>query len=237
MRPALSFEALAKGNRMLRRLIFPLLLGAAGIGVLCSLGIWQIQRMEMKRGYLAEIESKIAANPVPLPVQPDPEADRYLPVFIEGQFTGESLEVLSSTKLGGVGVRVIGVFAAEGRRILIDRGYLPEDARKTQRTVTAARVEGNLQWPQDSNQFTPPPDTKTGLWYARDVVAMSQVLNTEPVLIIARAPTGDGIEAMPVNTSGIPNDHWGYAITWFLLALVWAGMTVGLLWRMTRRAV
>ena len=28
---------------------------------------------------------------------------------------------------------------------------------------------------------------------------------------------------MPVDTSGIPNDHWGYAITWFLLAAVWAG--------------
>ena len=33
---------------------------------------------------------------------------------------------------------------------------------------------------------------------------------------------------MPVDTSTIPNDHWGYAITWFSLAAVWAGMTVAL---------
>lgn len=221
----------------MRRLIFPLLLGVAGIGVLCSLGIWQVQRMEWKRGYLAEIEARIAAVPVALPVGPDPEADRYLPVFVEGAFTGEAVEVLSSTKMGGVGVRVIGVFEADGRRVLVDRGYLPEDARAVPRTVTVARIEGNLQWPQDSDQFTPPPDAKTGLWYARDVAAMSAALNTEPLLIVARAPTGDGIQPMPVDTSGIPNDHWGYAITWFLLAVVWAGMTAGLLWRMTRRAV
>ena len=219
------------------RLIFPVLMGVVGLAVLCSLGVWQMQRMEWKRGYLAEIESRIAAPPVALPVTPDPEADRYRPVFAEGSFTGEGLEVLSSTKLGGVGVRVIGVFQTAGRRVLVDRGYLPEEARKAVRSVTLARVEGNLQWPQDSDQFTPPPDAKTGLWYARDVVAMAAALDTEPLLIVARAPTGDGIDPMPVDTGGIPNDHWGYAITWFLLAVVWAGMTVGLLWRMRRKAV
>ena len=222
---------------MLRRLIFPLLLGVVGVGVLCSLGIWQVQRMEWKRVYLAEIEARIVADPVPLPAVADPVADRYLPVFVEGQFTGEALEVLSSTKLGGVGVRVIGVFAADGRRVLVDRGYLPEAERTDPRNVTVARVEGNLQWPQDSDQFTPPPDVKTGLWYARDVAAMAQTLGTETVLIVARSPTGDRIAAMPVDTSGIPNNHWGYAITWFLMAAVWVGMTGALLWRTGARTV
>ncbi len=216
---------------MLRRLIFPLLLGVVGLTVLCALGVWQMQRMAWKNGYLAEIEARIAGVPVALPAAPDPEADRYHPVFAEGAFTGEAIEVLSSTKMGGVGVRVIGVFETDDRRVMVDRGYLPEEARSLPRTVTVARVEGNLQWPQDSDSFTPPPDAKTGLWFARDVTAMAQALNTEPVLIVARSPTGDGIAPMPVDTSGIPNDHWGYAITWFLLAAVWAGMTGALLWR------
>ncbi len=222
---------------MLRRLIFPLVLGVSGLSVLSGLGVWQVQRMEWKRSYLAEIEARIAAAPVALPTAPDPEADRYLPVFVEGRFTAEAIEVLSSTKLGGVGVRVIGVLDVDGRRLLVDRGYLPEDARKAARSVTTARIEGNLQWPQDSDRFTPPPDAKTGLWYARDVSALAVALNTEPTLIVARTPTGDGIAPMPVDISGIPNDHWGYAITWFLLAVVWAGMTVGLLWRTRARAV
>jgi surfeit locus 1 family protein len=42
---------------------------------------------------------------------------------------------------------------------------------------------------------------------------------------------------VPVDTSGIPNDHWGYAIQWFLLAATWAGMTVFLLWRIRTRKV
>ncbi|MFM7446577.1 MAG: SURF1 family cytochrome oxidase biogenesis protein, partial [Tabrizicola sp.] len=59
----------------------------------------------------------------------------------------------------------------------------------------------------------------------------------EPTLIVASAPTGDGIAPMPVDTSGIPNNHWGYAIQWFLLAATWAGMTLFLLWRIRTRKV
>ncbi|MGB3148971.1 MAG: SURF1 family protein, partial [Paracoccaceae bacterium] len=29
----------------------------------------------------------------------------------------------------------------------------------------------------------------------------------------------------------VPNNHLNYAITWFSLAVVWAGMTLALAWR------
>ena len=64
---------------------------------------------------------------------------------------------------------------------------------------------------------------------------MAAKLNAEALLIVARSETGDAIEPMPVDSSAIPNDHLNYAITWFLLASVWAGMTVLLLWRIRRK--
>lgn len=223
---------------MLRRMIFPFLMGVVGVVVLCALGVWQVQRMQWKAGYLAEITARIGADPVALPATPDPEADRYRPVFAQGRFSGEDIDVLSSTREGGPGVRVIAAFeTADGRRVMVDRGYLPEDQRAAPRAGQAARVVGNLQWPVDGDQYTPPPDARTGLWFSRDVGAMAAELNAEATLIVAREPTGDGIAPMPVDTSGIPNDHWGYAITWFSLAVVWAGMTGYLLWRIRRRTV
>jgi surfeit locus 1 family protein len=119
--------------------------------------------------------------------------------------------------------------------LLVDRGFLVDDDKHKALTVTDVKILGNLMWPRDSNAYTPPPDAKTGLWFARDADAMAAILHTEPVIIVARAPTGDGISPMPVDTASIPNDHWGYAITWFLLALVWALMTAGLVWRITRQ--
>ncbi len=44
----------------------------------------------------------------------------------------------------------------------------------------------------------------------------------------------DWVTVFPVDASGIPNDHLGYAVTWFLLAFVWMGMTGFLVWRISR---
>ena len=219
----------------MRRLIFPVLLGIGGVAVLLSLGIWQVQRLAWKQAYLAGIEAKIAADAVALPAVPDVEADLYLPVTVAGRFTGEALAVLSGKKDVGAGVRVIAAFQTDaGRRVLVDRGFVLMDFRDAPLEVTAAVVTGNLHWPQDADENTPPPDAATGLWFARDVPAMAAALGTEPVLIVARGMTGDGIEAMPLDTSTIPNDHAGYAFTWFALALIWAVMTGALLWRLRK---
>lgn len=222
---------------MSRRMILPLVFGLVGAAILISLGVWQLRRMEWKEAILADIGARIVADPVALPDTPDPESDRYLPVTATGRFTGERLFVLVSRKQIGAGVRVIEAFQTADRRILVDRGFLPEDDRDRVLSVADATVTGNLHWPSETDSFTPPPDPATGLWFARDVGPLSLALKTEPTFIVAREPTGDGIEPMPVDTSSIPNDHWGYAVQWFLLAAVWLGMTGYLLWRIRRRTV
>ena len=222
----------------MRRYAFPVLMGIVGVAILMSLGFWQMRRMEEKRVYLDEIEARISNAPIPLPAAPEEARDKFQAVVAEGTFTGEYLEVLAGQKGASPGVMVIEAFALpDGRRIMVQRGFIEEEARKAPRPPHEAKVEGNLHWPDDTNSFTPPPDEKTGLWFARDVPAMAAKLKTEPTLIVAREPTGDGIAPMPVDTSGIPNDHWGYAIQWFLLAATWAGMTLFLLWRIRTRKV
>jgi surfeit locus 1 family protein len=222
----------------MRRYAFPVLMGIVGVAILMSLGFWQLRRMEEKRVYLDEIEARISNAPIPLPAAPEEARDKFQAVVAKGTFTGEYLEVLAGQKGASPGVMVIEAFALpDGRRIMVQRGFIEEEARKVPRPPHEAKVEGNLHWPDDTNSFTPPPDEKTGLWFARDVPAMAAKLKTEPTLIVAREPTGDGIAPMPVDTSGIPNDHWGYAIQWFLLAATWAGMTLFLLWRIRTRKV
>lgn len=222
----------------MRRYLFPIILGVSGVAVLMSLGFWQLARMEEKRAYLDEIETRIANAPIPLPAVPEEGPHKFQAVTAEGRFTGEYLEVLAGQKGATPGVMVIEAFALpDGRRIMVQRGFVEEEARATPRPPHEAKVAGNLHWPDDTGSSTPPPDQKTGLWFARDVPAMASKLQTEPTLIVASAPTGDGIAPMPVDTSGIPNNHWGYAIQWFLLAATWAGMTVFLLWRIRTRKV
>nr|WP_319247292.1 SURF1 family protein [uncultured Celeribacter sp.] len=226
---------------MLKRLIFPIVVGVAGCAVLIWLGVWQLQRLEWKAGVLAEIEAQIGADPVSLPAEIDPSM-KYLPVQVRGQIAPGELHVLVSRKQIGPGYLIIAPFeTSDGRRILLDRGFVGEAQKDAPRPPVPAAdmmtIVGNLHWPDDMNSSTPPPDRGRNIWFGRDIAAMAKALDTEPVLIVAREPTGAGIEPMPVGTEGIPNDHMQYAITWFSLAIVWLGMTLFLLWRITTRKV
>lgn len=216
------------------RFVVPVLFGLIGAGVLVYLGLWQLDRLGQKEGQLAEIAARIAAAPVALPAAPDPLADRYLPVVAEGVFTGDSLRVLVSQKEIGAGYRIVEVFETGARRVLVDRGFVRVDAAVTL-AARGAVVTGNLHWPDEVDSYTPAPEGE--LWFARDVPAMAQVLRAEPVLIVARSDTGDGIAPLPVDTANIPNNHFGYAVQWFGLTVVWLGMTVFYLWRIRRRTV
>lgn len=221
----------------MRRFLFLLIFGLAGTGILVSLGVWQMQRLAWKSGILAQISARIADAPQPLPAMPDPETDKYQPTVVTGTFDKPELHVLTSVRFQGPGYRVIQAFVTDGRRIMIDRGFVPAPAKDTPRALRTVTLTGNLHWPDEIDSFTPEPDRAGNIWFARDVSAMAQALGTEPVLIIQRDPLENDTSTTPlaVDTTGIPNDHLQYALTWFSLAAVWAGMTGYFLWR-TRRA-
>ncbi len=222
----------------MRRLVFPVILGLGGAAILVALGLWQVQRLHWKEAVLAEIDNRIAADPVPLPEAPDPETDRFLPVAVEGAYLpGEAL-VLVSVKGLGPGYRVIAPFQTlDGRRILIDRGYIREDELGMPRREGEVALTGNLHWPDEVDSFTPSPDLEKGIWFARDVPALAEALQTDPVLVVLRTTSmvDATIMPMPVTSEGIPNDHLQYAVTWFGLAAVWLAMTALLIRRNLRR--
>ena len=215
------------------RLIFPVLLGLVGCAILVWLGIWQLQRLDWKTAVLAEIDSRIGAEPVAIPETLKPEADRYLPVTAQGVIAGPGLRVLVTPDALGPGYRRILPFETEGRTLLLDAGWAPLEGGTLPEGVID--VTGNIHWPDEVDGWTPDPEDD--LWFARDVGAMAEALGTEPVLIIARTLSDPaGLIPLPVGTRSIANDHLEYAITWFSLALVWAAMSVYLVLRTARRS-
>ena len=219
----------------MRRTIFILIIGLIGIAVLLSLGIWQVQRLAWKEGILAEIDAKIEGAPSALPLSPTVQAHKYQPIEVSGRFLDTRIRVLVSQKLIGAGYRIIQPFQTDGRVILVDRGFVKidqtEDLRNDQATIL-----GKLHWPEEVDQYTPEPDLTRDIWFARDVPELAAALNADPILVIAReiTPSSEKVSPIPISSSGIPNDHLQYAITWFSLVAVWAGMS-GLFLFGTRR--
>jgi surfeit locus 1 family protein len=221
---------------MTRRMIVPLVFGLLGVAVLVALGLWQVQRLAWKTGMLARIEATLAVEPVAVPAAPDPEADQYRRVRAAGTLGAEELHVYTSVPPHGAGYRVIAPLAlADGRRVLLDRGFVPIGEKDAVRHRGGIAVEGALFWPDETDGFTSPPDREKNIWFARDVPLMAAALDTEPVMIVTETSDDPAAPLPQPVTPNLPNDHLGYAITWFGLAAVWAAMTGWLLWRLARR--
>lgn len=221
----------------MRRYLFPLVIGIVGCAILIQLGLWQLERRDWKEGLLAEIVEGINAEPVPLPDRIDPSM-KYLPVTVGGTTTGAEIDVLSHTREQGAGYQIISRFITEdGRAILVDRGFVPQEMRRVERPPVRLQVTGNLHWPQDASPSTPAPNLDENIWFARDVEHMAEVLDTLPVLVVASRIQGDnqGARPIPVAVEGIPNNHLSYALQWFLIAATWAVMTLALIWRIRQR--
>jgi surfeit locus 1 family protein len=213
----------------MRRTLFLLIIGLGGAAILISLGVWQVQRLAWKQAIIADINARITATPVALPETVDPLTDAYLPIVADGVIEDGEIHVLVSQKDIGAGYRIIAPFQLQdGRQIMVDRGFVLTTAKDTERAIGQATVIGNLQWPQETDGFTPAPDMKANIWFARDVDAMATQLQTLPILLVARSSSlsEPGVSALPVDTARIPNDHLQYAITWFSLAAIWLGMSL-----------
>ncbi|VDS07684.1 SURF1 family protein [Paracoccus haematequi] len=221
----------------MRRILIPLIFGILGCAILINLGLWQLRRLDEKEGLLARIQAGIEAPAVPLPAAVDPSM-KYLPVTVSGTTTGAEIDVLSGSKEQGGGYQIVSRFITDdGRAILLDRGFVPQELRHAERGPTRLSVRGNLHWPDEKGSATPEPNLDENIWFARDVPAMAKALDTEPILVVARFVEGDaqGVEPIPVAIEGIPNNHLSYAVQWFMIAATWAGMTVALIWRIRQR--
>ncbi|EAQ45767.1 SURF1 family protein [Roseobacter sp. MED193] len=217
----------------MQRLIFLSGIGGLGLATLLGLGTWQVQRLAWKADLLETIQTRIAATPVDVPQAPSETADRYRAVTAVGELGAQELHVFWVTKEAETGYRVISALETEeGRRLLLDQGFLPAADKDTPRSPGAVSVTGNLLWPDEGDWTTPAPDADANILYARDLAYMADQLATEPVMIVARSLTPEtSVTPQAVTSVGIPNNHLQYAITWFSLAFIWAAMTASFLWR------
>ena len=217
------------------KFLFPAVLGVVGILILVTLGIWQLQRLDWKNRLLHNIEQKITAEPVQLLSNLSEVEDQYRSVIVEGDIKDGEIHVLTSLKNKGPGFLVVVPFElVDGRIILVDRGFILEVEKKLERSRGRVKLVGNLLWPNETDSFTPAPDIKKNIWFARDLKKMSNHFKTGEVLVVMRQSDPVG-EPTPQRIGiHIANDHLGYAITWFSLALVWCGMTILLVCRINK---
>ncbi|MFM8377494.1 MAG: SURF1 family protein [Phenylobacterium sp.] len=225
---------------------FPLgmtLATAAGLAILVSLGLWQVQRLAWKEALLARIArldtaAAVEAAPTLLGARAPADLDMVrVRLDCPGIATAPFVE-LYGLKDGQAGRRLISACPLPDGRygsLLVDRGFIP-DGVEDRPAVGAgpaqageASLTGVLRVPDRASFFTPPADPAKRLWFARDIPAMAATLGAArpaPVMLMAETATNPGFAALapsPVPAE-ISNRHLEYALTWFGLAAALAGV-------------
>lgn len=220
---------------------------AACLVVLCGLGTWQVQRMGWKEGLITRSEAAAALAPVPLAEvlgAEDPEFRKAL-VVCRGLATAPYVE-LQSIHDGQPGSRLISVCTPEGmtQAFMVDRGFVADSVSARPRVLAttlplplALAVE--LRRTPPPGAMTPPPAGTR--FYGRDNAGMARALGAaEPSEFTLFALTSPNPEIGGLVASAPPaafsNNHLGYALTWYGLALALVGFYVAVLIRRRQTA-
>ncbi len=224
---------------MRARFPFGLTLAALlAFSLLCGLGVWQVQRMQWKNDLIDQAEAAATHPPVPV-MQVYRPANEFRSVIIDcpGLATAPFVEMHTIEK-GEVGVRLISACALPSTRFvtLVDRGFVSE-AISSRPPVTPStapvRIIGQLRMPPEPSSFVPPPEGN--VFYARDHQTMARALGVREWLAAPMifATTSSNPEWPALQPSAPPaafsNNHLGYALTWFGLALALVGFYIVLL--------
>jgi surfeit locus 1 family protein len=207
--------------------------------VLVALGVWQVQRLHWKQGLIAAAEAAAARPAAPVAAvlaDPAPEFRRVV-LDCPGLATAPYVEV-RSIQDGQAGVRLVSACVGASGVYLVDRGFVADEisARPPEVASTAPlRIVAVVRAASSPGPMAVAPEGRH--FYARDNAAMARVLGiggpVAPWTLFA--VTSSNPEWLALKPSAPPaafsNNHLGYAITWFGLALALAGVYVALLRR------
>ncbi len=226
----------------------PTVFAIAGLVILVGLGVWQLERKAWKENLIQTLNRRLAMPPItglPLPGEwnaLDPSQKEYTRVLVPVEFLHEQ-EALVYTPGSAFrpDIKVIGYWVMTPARlpggsvVVVNRGFVPLD-KKNPATRSTGQVSGPvditavMRWPEDRGTFTPRDEPQNNVWFTRDPRLIGAAKNWGPVapfFLEMESPTPPGGFPSPGQLEvHLRDNHLGYALTWFGLALTLAGVYV-----------
>lgn len=223
-------------------LVYPLILTLIALGVLVSLGNWQMERMAWKADLIKLVNERVASPAISFKelVQRSPKLEdvRFQPVRLRGTFDHSEERHYFLPYKGKVGWHIITPFILEtGEIVLVDRGFVPDALKEAKERpkglITGLQeIEGLVRLSEKRNYFSPLNDVRQNKWYVRDLKELYGSLkmpkdrqSSWPFMVDQKRIATSGEWPLPgVTKVSFTDKHFGYALTWYGLALTLIGV-------------
>lgn len=228
----------------LRPLLVPGLATLVALAILLGLGAWQLERKAWKEGLIAQIDARAHGEPgeiVPEAQWPEWRAgdDEFRRVRLTGTFLHDKEVAVHGLISGQRGSPVQGFYVFTPMRlasdavVMVNRGFVPGELRDPARRHEAqptgeVTITGLVRAPELRGLFMPENRPEQGEWFTRDLAAMARARGLDgvaPFWIDLDPASNPAAWPRPGQTRlAIPNNHLGYALTWFGIALTLVGV-------------
>lgn len=205
-----------------------------GTAVCIRLGIWQLDRLEGRRAFNAQVESMRAAERLDLNMNTpaDIVTMEWRAVTVSGEYDFENQVALRNQYYGNqYGYHLITPLRYNGTVVLVNRGWIPADADWREFDEPGrVTVTGQVRLGQGKPAFggvadaLPADGGPLKVWNNLDVEMMSAQF-PYPILEVFVQPDVDEDNAVPPipyqpEIELTEGSHFGYALQWFTFATI-----------------
>ena len=187
----------------------------------CSLGTWQVYRLQWKLDLISEINNGLNSEPV---FYSNTNVINYQKVKFNGVFDFEKQIYLYSLNNNGIpGYDIITPIKINTNEILlVNRGWIKKDLKDniSINKIRSNSFEGIVKIITKSNPFKPENDIKNNIWYSlklEDLESFTGYKLNNFVLFLQNSK--NNLVKNKIVSPDLPNNHLKYAITWYSVAL------------------
>ncbi len=188
----------------------------------CTLGTWQLYRLQWKLELISEINFGLNSSPIRYS---NSIKKNYQRVVSEGSYSfKDQIYLYSLNEKGKPGYDIITPFKTiNNENVLVNRGWIEKELKGSSEINTnlkTKKITGLLRKNYKPNIFKPENDLKNNIWFSVNLIDMEKFTEIKFPNFVIFLENQDVKVPLPKKiTIDVPNNHLKYAITWYSISI------------------
>ena len=190
------------------------------ITLFCTLGTWQLYRLQWKQDVINQISEGLKSTPIKYSQD---IRKNYQKVTLVGEYDFKSqIYLYSLNDKGQPGFDVVTPFETKKKEnVLVNRGWIKKELKNhSDINILSNNVTGMLRQANRKNFFTPDNDINKNIWFSVNLEDVQKITGKKFNEFIVYLDDKNINAPKPKKiTVDLPNNHLKYALTWYSISI------------------